>query len=104
MIIRETDLLAPDASDPDSVENAAAAGAPTWPLLMSYNLVPPLQEAPPLRVEWEAVRRMFSETPTWPHLLRALHVPEWPEQIPSAPKFEQALRTLQKHGTLISAA
>jgi hypothetical protein len=77
---------------------------PTWPLLESFNLVPQLQDAPPLRVEWESVRRMFSETPTWPHLLRTLHVPEWPEQIPSAAKFEQALRTLQKHGTLTSAA
>ena len=67
MIIRETDLLAPDASDPDSVENATAAGAPTWP-----------------------------------YLLRTLHLSEWNEQIPSALKFERAIRTVQKHGALMS--
>ena len=80
---------------------APVVEAPSWPQLSAYDLVPSLSAEPPMRVDWPSVMQRFSETAAWGHLLRALHVPEWPETIPSAPKMEQALRTLQKHGNLI---
>ena len=73
---------------------------PSWPLMDSYDLVPPLSDAPRLRVEWDSVRRRFANTPAWGHLLRALRRNEDPATPPSVPEMEHALNSLKKQGNL----